>query len=272
MNTRAFTLALVIAGIAVFMVYTYIEDQKSALISRYGTETTVVIAKRDIKELELLDDTKVSIMNIPQNFASPGSFKKIDDIENTMATVPIMKGEQITKPRITYPGAKTGLSRQVSMGKRAVAIQITERQAVSKLIKPGDRVDILAPIDISNGRKDMQKTNTILQDVLVLSTGKAMTNALPIYGVKTPKEIRSMNAQVYEGYSTVTLELGPYEAQKLIFLLVYSGSRPWLALRNNNDKARVRIKSTDIFDVIGEEGRAEAKAFFQEQNKRRGGQ
>ena len=272
MNTRAFTLALVIAGIAVFMVYTYIEDQKSALISRYGTEVSVVVAKRDIKELELLDDTKVAIKTFPKNFASPGSFSTIKGIENTMATVPIMKGEQITKPRVTYPGAKTGLSRQVSIGKRAIAIEITERQAVSKLIKPGDRVDVLAPIDFSNGRKDLQKTNTILQDVLVLSTGKSMTNAIPIYGVKTPKEIRKMNAQVYERYDTVTLELTPYEAQKLIFLLSWSGQKPWLALRNNNDKKRVRIKSTDIFDVIGEEGRAEAKGYFQLQNKRRGGQ
>lgn len=92
MNTRAFTLALVIAGIAVFMVYTYIEDQRSALISRYGTEISVVVAKRDIKELELLDDTKVAIKTFPKNFASPGSFSTIKGIENTMATVPIMKG------------------------------------------------------------------------------------------------------------------------------------------------------------------------------------
>lgn len=270
MNTRAFTLALVIAGIAVFMVYTYIEDQKSELFRRYGTNVSVVVAKNDIKELELIDDTKVLIKTVPKSFAMPGSFSDIKGIENTMATVPVMKGEQITKPRITYPGAKTGLSRQVSIGKRAVAIQITERQAVSKLIKPGDRVDILAPIDISNGQKQMQKTNTILQDVLVLSTGRSMTNAIPIYGVKTPREIKKMNAQVYERYDTVTLELTPYEAQKLIFLLVYSGSRPWLALRNNNDKKIVRIKSTDIFDVIGEDGRAEAKAYFEQQNKRRG--
>lgn len=270
MNTRAFSLALVIAGIAVFMVYTYIEDQKAKLIRKYGSETTVVVAKRDIKELELLDDTKVSIQNVPRNYASPGSFRKIDDIFNTMATVPIIKGEQITKPRVTYPGAKTGLSRQVSIGKRAIAIQISERQAVSKLIKPGDRVDVLAPIDISNGRKDMQKTNTILQDVLVLSTGRSITNALPIYGVKTAKSIKQMKAQVYEGYSTVTLELSPYQAQKIIFLISYSAVQPYLSLRNNNDKKIIRIKSTDIFDVIGEDGRGEAKAFFLEQNKKRG--
>jgi pilus assembly protein CpaB len=270
-NTRAFTLALVIAGIAVFMVYTYLEDQKSAYISKYGTEVAIVVAKRDIQELELLDDTMLIVKPVPKSFAAPGSFDNIKALENTMATVPIMAGEQITKPRVTYPGAKTGLSRQVSIGKRAIAIQISERQAVSKLIKPGDRVDILAPIDISNGRKDMQRTSTILQDVLVLSTGKSMTNAIPIYGVKTPREIKKMNAQVYDRYDTVTIELTPYEAQKLVFLTYWTGAKPWLSLRNNNDKDNVRIKSTDIFDVIGEDGRQEAKQYFQEQNKVRGG-
>lgn len=270
MNTRAFSLALIIAGIAVFMVYTYIEDQRTSLISRYGTEVSVIVAKRDIKELELLDDSKVSIKTVPKKFAAPGAFSDIKGIENTMATVPIMQGEQITKPRVTYPGAKTGLSRQVSLGKRAIAIQVTERQAVSKLIKPGDRVDVLAALDYSSGRKDMQIAKTLLQDILVLSTGMSMTNSIPIYGIKTPKRIKAMNAQVFEGYSSVTLELTPYEAQKMIFLQVHFGTRPWLVLRNNNDKNIVRIKSTDLFDVVGEDDRAEAKHFFEQENKKKG--
>jgi len=271
-NTRAFTLALIIAGLAVFMVYTYIEDEKSALFSKYGTDVTVAIASRDINELELLDDKKVTLITVPKSFAAPGHFNDKKSIENKMATVPIMKGEQITKPRVTNPGAKTGLSGQVSRGRRALAIQITERQAVSKLIKPGDRVDILAPVDITNGRKDMQKTSTVLQDILVLSTGKSITNSLPIYGIKTPREIKKMNAQVFSRFNTVTLELTPYQAQKLIWLIAYSGVRPWLSLRNNSDKDIVRIKSTDIFDVIDEDERAEAKNYFLQENKKRGAQ
>ena len=263
MNTRAFTLALIIASFAMFMVYTYIEDRKTDIIKRYGTPTSVIIAKQDIKELDLIDDKSVRIVTMPRSFAAPGHFKTIKEIENTVATTPIMKGEQITKPRVTYPGAKTGLSRQVSVGKRAIAINITERQAVSKLIKPGDRVDVLAAIDFASGRKDWQKTKTIIQDVLVLSTGKSMTNSIPIYGVKTPREIKKVNASTYTHYNTVTLELSPYQVQKLIYLLSYSGYPLFLSLRNNNDKRIVRIKSTDLFDVIGDESEAQkAKSFF----------
>ena len=263
MNTRAFTLALIIAVFAMMMTYTYIEDRKTDIIKRYGTPTSVIIAKKDIQELALIDDKSVGIITVPESFAAPGHFKTIKEVENTVAATPIIKGEQITKPRVTYPGAKTGLARQVSVGKRAMAINITEKQAVSKLIKPGDRVDVLAALDFSSGRKDLQKTKTVIQDAIVLSTGLSMTNAIPIYGVKTPREIKKMNANTYAQYNTVTLELTPYQVQKLIYLLSYSGYPLFLSLRNNNDKKIVRIQATDIFDVIGDESETQAaKTFF----------
>ncbi len=270
MNTRAFTLALIIAALAALMVNTYIDDKETQITQQYGTKTTVVIAKKDIAELELIDDSKVTIKPVPKNFKMPGGFSKISEVENTVATVPIRKGEQITKPRVIFPGARTGLARQVSVGRRAVAIQITENQAVSKLLKPGDRVDVLASINYAPGRKDLQKIKTILQDVLILSTGMSMTNSIPIIGVKVPPVIKKMNVATYSKYNTVTLELDPYEAQKLVYLLTYSGVPPYLTLRNNNDKKIERIRGIKIFDVLGAEDAAEAKAFFNEKNKGRG--
>lgn len=264
MNTRALTLALVIAGFAMMMVYTYIEDQKSVLIKEYGVQSTVVVAKNDINELELIDDSKLEVRTVPANFLSPGHFKTIKELENTIATVPIIKGEQLTKPRVTYPGIKTGLSRQVSVGKRAVAINITEKDAVGRLIKPGDRVDVLTSLDISQGsRKDFQKTKTILQDVLVLSTGMSMTNSIPIYGVETPKVIRTMNLNTYTSYNTITLELDPYDVQKLAFMQSFGNGAISLSLRNNSDKEPVRLKATQIYDLLGDDAQ-EAKTFFAE--------
>jgi len=260
MNTRAFTLALVIALGAMFMVYTYIEDQKGRIIKRYGVESSAVFAKVDINALELIDDSKVIVKSVPQSMLSPGHFKTIKEVQNTVASVPILKGEQITKPRLTYPGDKTGLSRQVSVGKRAIAIRITPRQAVSKLIKPGDRVDVLAGITYTV-RPDKKKVKTILQDVLVLSTGFSMTNTIPMIGVKYPQVIKKMKLNTYANYNTVTLELDHYQVQKLLFLTSQLNTTIFLSLRNNNDKQVVRIKSTNIFDVLGEDS-VEAKRFF----------
>lgn len=269
MNTRAFSLALIISLFSMFMVYTYIEDEKSAINQKYGTNSSVVVAKVDIKELELIDDSKVTVQSVPASFVQPGAFRKIDELENTVATMPILKGEQITKPRVTYPGTGTGLSRQVSAGKRAFAMTITDDSAVSRLIKPGDRVDVVAAIDFSAGRKDLQKIMTVLQNVYVLSTGMSITNNIPIFGIQTPREIKAMKVPTYTQYNTITLELDPYQVQKLTHILSYSGRRPMLTLRNNNDNEIIPIKPTRLFDILGDDA-AEARAYFSEQNKQAG--
>jgi pilus assembly protein CpaB len=267
MNSRAFTLSLVIAAVAMFMVYSYISGQEAEWVKKYGKSVSVVKAKVDINELELIDDSKVYMESVPQQFVQPGSFKKLEEVYNTIATVPLKKGEQITAPRVTYPDARTGLSRQVSIGKRAISVQLSEEQAVSKLLKPGDRVDILALVDYAGGRKEYSKVKTILQDVLVLATGLSVTNTIPLIGIKTPEEIKKLNLNTYTNFNTITLELNPYEVQKLIYTVSAAQGRIFLSLRNNDDKQIQRISGTKLFDLLGDDA-AEAKAFFQEQKSR----
>lgn len=275
MNSRAFTTSLILAAVAVMMIYSYIDSRESELISEYGNMTPVVVAREDIKELEIIDDRKVKLENIPAKFQMPGHFKRVEDLYNTIAAVPIKKGEQITVPRVTYPGSQSGLSRQISIGKRALSIQLTESQSVSRLIKPGDRVDILALIDYAAGKREKIKVKTVLQDVLILSTGLYVTNSVPIINLQgdNNSNSRQMKLNTYTNYNTVTLELTPFEVQKLQFLIA-GGANITLSLRNNDDKTIERISGTRLYDVLGEDA-AEAKAYFAEQaareNQRIGG-
>ena len=267
MNSRAFTTSLILALVAVLMIYSYITSRETELVSEYGNPTPVVVAKEDIKELEVIDDRKVVIETIPAKFQMPGRFTRVEDLYNTIAATPIKKGEQITAPRVTYPGAQSGLSRQLSMGKRAYALQVTESQAVSRLMNPGDRIDILAMVDYASGKKDKIKIKTVLQDVLILSTGLYVTNSVPVINVKGDgNESRSMKLNNYTNYNTITLELTPFEVQKMVFL-VSAGSGIYLSLRNNDDKTIERISATRLYDVLGEDA-AEAKSYFAEQAAR----
>lgn len=263
MNSRAFTTSLIIALVAVFMIYSYISSRETELISEYGNTTPVVFAKEDIKELEIIDDRKVYLKNVPKNFQMPGHFSRVEDLYNTIAAVPIKKGEQITVPRVTYPGAQSGLSRQISIGKRALSIQVTEGQAVSRLLKPGDRVDVLALVDYASGKKEKLKVKTVLQDVLILSTGLYVTNSVPLVGMKSESEVRQMKLNTYTNYNTVTLELTPFEVQKMVFM-ISAGSGIYLSLRNNDDKTIERISATRLYDVLGEDAN-EARTYFAEQ-------
>lgn len=267
MNSRAFTLSLIIAGIAIFMVHSYIEGREAKFKQEYGNMVPVVVAKTDIKELELIDDRKVQMITVPRKYRMPGVFDKQEQLYNTIAAMPIKKGEQITKPRITYPGARSGLSRQVSIGKRAMSVQISEGQAVGKLIKPGDRVDILTLIDYAGGRKEKLKVKTVLQDVYILATGLNVTKEIPLVGMKVDKEVRKMNLNNYTNFNTMTMELSPYEVQKMMFL-IKAGTGVYLSLRNNDDKTIERISGTRLYDVLGEDAQ-DAKAYFAEQEAKK---
>ena len=68
MNKKAFSLGLVISLISMFMVITYIEDQSKSLTKKFGLEKTVVIASQDIQELEMIDDSKVTLKTVPASF------------------------------------------------------------------------------------------------------------------------------------------------------------------------------------------------------------
>jgi len=264
MNSRAFSLSLVIALVAVFMMFSYIDSVEKEQLEKYGHPQPVVVAQVDIKELELIDDSKVRIETYPKKFLMPGHLKRIEEVYNTIATVPIRAGEQITAPRVTQPGARTGLAQQISVGKRAYSLNITAGQAVGKLIKPGDRVDIMALISYAPGQLEKMKVKTVLQDVLILSTGYNITNALPAVAIQRDEEIRKMNLNTYTDYNTVTVELSPTEVQKMIYL-INAGSKIHLSLRNNDDKAIEGLASTEIYDVLGEDA-AEAKDYYQKKN------
>lgn len=266
MNSRAFTTSLLLAALAVAMIWSYIESRETELQSDYGNQTPVVIAKEDIKELEIIDDRKVQLVNIPSKFQMPGHFKRVEDLYNTIAAVPIKKGEQITAPRVTYPGSQSGLSRQISIGKRAMSVQVTEGQAVSRLLKPGDRVDVLALVDYASGKKERMKVKTVLQDVLILSTGLYITNSVPIVNIQDEKNSRQLKLNNYTNFNTVTLELSPFEVQKMVFI-ISAGNGIYLSLRNNDDKSIERVSATRLYDVLGEDA-AEAKTYFAEQMAR----
>jgi len=252
MNTRAFTLSLIIAFIAMFMTWSYIDSKENEFAKKYGNLKPVVVAKVNIKELEVIDDSKVQLISVPEKFRMPG-YTNMEEVVNTIAAMPIIKGEQITKPRVTQPGARTGLANQVSIGKRAYALRVDASQSVSKLIKPGDRVDILALFNLEPGKIEKMRVKTVLQDVLVLSTGKKVTNHLPLaYEERSEKDVRRLNLNTYTNFNTVALELTPAEVQKMIFI-VSTGQKVNLSLRNNDDREIDRIPASSVYDVVGRE-------------------
>ncbi|MGZ3683567.1 MAG: Flp pilus assembly protein CpaB [Bdellovibrionota bacterium] len=257
MNNRAFTISFVVAVLAVSMVYSYVSSTEEEFRKMYGTDKPVVVAKRNIKELDMLDETNLTIVAVPNKFVQPGTSASINDFMSALAIAPINEGEQITKTKVTQLGARTGLARQIAVGKRAITVRIGDETGVAKLLKPGDRVDVLSTIDPSgSGNKLFLETRTILQDVLVLATGKYVTNTVP--GILETDPFRQegdktkVNLSTYTAYANITLEVDPFQAQTLVYAA--KNLDIYLSLRNNDDNIKEELGKTMMKDLMGKDG------------------
>lgn len=252
MNNRAFTISLVLAGLAVFMIYSYISSKEEEFKARYGSETAVVVANRDISELSEIHSNMVEIVSKPKKYIEPGFTNTKEEVEGFIAAVPLRKGEQITLNKIIAPGVRTGLSRQITPGKRAISIPVNDVNAVTRLLKPGDRVDIVATIDIPGSQKGQQITKLMLQDVTVLAVGEFVTSQAPRKVEKDELSGKSItkNLNTDRSFSTVTIEVDPVAALQVIHQQNTQGGI-WVVLRNNDDTERVSTTGVNISDVLG---------------------
>lgn len=264
MNNRAFTMSLLMAAVAVFFVYSYVEGVREEYDRRYGAKVVVVKAKADIKEQESLNETMLKFEVVPDEFLEPGAVKfneatteeerkkGIKPLIGAVALVPIRANEQITFNKITEPGMRTGLSPQVAPGRRAVAVPVTEISGVGKLLKPGDRVDLIAVIDAGAG-KENRLARTLFQDLVVLSVGQFVTNNVPrvvdVDSYSGRERVRSLATDT--SYGTVTLEVEPQQAQALALLATSSEHQIILALRNNDDTAPSGTEATTLQEILG---------------------
>ncbi|MDA3798940.1 MAG: Flp pilus assembly protein CpaB [Kiritimatiellae bacterium] len=123
------------------------------------------------------------------------------------------------------------LESMIKPGLRAISINVSGAHAVSGMVRPNNRVDVLGTFSFPSKTVEGELeavTLTVLQDVTVLATGTEMAH-------KRAHNTTGVNGyQPQKSYSTVTLEVTPREAELLTFAQTVQG-RLTLALRNSDD-------------------------------------
>lgn len=261
MNNRALTLSLLMAAVAVFFVYSYVDGIEEATRKKFGTEVIVLKANRDIKEMETINETMIERKPVPKEFLEPSAIKfeandpddkevvkSMKNLVGYIAIVPIRKGEQITYSQLSEPSMRTGLAPQIAPGKRAMSFPVNDVTGVSKLLKPGDRIDIV----IVTG-KDQKVAKTVLQDIVVLATGRAVTNNVPRTVEMDPNTNKEKVKSLVDDFSfaTVTVEVDPTQAPTIALLGQDHDTTSVIVLRNNDDTERTNTNSVTIPDLLG---------------------
>ncbi len=253
-ETRNLWLSILFGVFASFLIYSYSQEKKAEYDKKFGAVKTVVIAKNDIRELEIINETMLETITVPAEYIDPNAIGNKEEIVGKVAAVPIPQKQQISKNLLLIPGADTGISNQVALNKRAVSIPVDEVRGIAKLIRPGDRVDIVVALDTGKGVTQRRESIILMQAVEVLATGVSIVNNIPRLMEMDPngKNITQTNLTGDTKYSTITVEASPKEAQDLIYILSTSPGNIYFTLRNPNDQAAPsRLPSSTVESVLG---------------------
>ncbi len=251
-ETRTLWISVGSALFAVFLLYSYTQDKSAELQKKFGAKQNVVVAIRDINEMETVDETMLKVEEKPMDFVEPGAFSDPEPAVGMIALAPIKMGEQVLQSKVIRPGPVTGLSLQVSPSKRALAVPVNETNAVAKLLNPGDRIDIIAALDVGKGVAQHREVKTLMQDVVVLSTGVRISNELPATLEKQGKDAwQVIPLRGDMNFATITIEASPEESQDLIYLLSTSPGSIFLTLRHPSDHTKKRFPESTIESLLG---------------------
>ncbi|RYZ76471.1 MAG: Flp pilus assembly protein CpaB [Proteobacteria bacterium] len=252
-QTRTLWISVGAALLAIFLLYSWSQEQKTSMAKKFGATKRVVIASQDIAEMETIDESKLDYVEQPVDFIQPLAISEPEGAVGQVAAVPIKKGEQLLQTKLLLPGAETGLSMEISPGKRGIALPVDDIRGVTRLLKPGDRIDIIAALDYGKGTDARREVRTILQDVVVLATGLNVVNKIPrrfeLDG--NGKTVNRINLSANVNFSTITVEAKPEDAQQLVYILATSPGSLFTVLRHPNDRLQAPTRITTVEDVLG---------------------
>lgn len=247
-ESRALWISLGSGLFAAFLLYSYSQEKKAEYDNQMGKTKTIWVAKRNIAELETLDDSLMVAEQRPEAFVEPSAIVDPEEAVGQVAAVPIKAKEQILKTKLLHPGPETGIALQVAPKKRAVTIPIDDARSVAHLIRPGDRVDIFSALDVGKGSTQRRDVIAFMSDVVVLATGVSIMNNIPrSFESDGSKGINQISLIGDTKYSTITIEATPKEAQDLIYIMTTSPGNIYFTLRNPNDREVLgRMPSSNV--------------------------
>lgn len=252
------TLAVsLLMGIVALLITTRYIKQKEAVLNQElqriyegARMVSVVVAADAIPAGTVITRKDLAMLSVFESAA--GSHAVTPDDANFVlgkkTVFPLKRGEVLSWSFIEGGApAASGLSALVTPGLRAVSLPIGGAQAVSGMVRPSDRIDVLGTFSFpSKTQPDVMEnvTLTVLQDVTVLATGQTTARQLA--------SSRDTRAGAGTSYSMVTLEVSAEEAELLVFAQQMRGSLT-LTLRNPGDVTWKRDLPSVNFDHIQNE-------------------
>jgi pilus assembly protein CpaB len=136
----------------------------------------IVVAAKDIPARSKITQDELTITKraVDQNNPlEPGAISDPKQVDGDVALITIPAGSTITETKVGR-APDIGVTGRLKPGQRAISIPVDRVKAVSGLIQPGDRVDILASVPRGNGVQP--KVVAFLRGILILAINATLEN------------------------------------------------------------------------------------------------
>jgi pilus assembly protein CpaB len=198
-------LALALGILAGVTAWTALRARERNVRDQWQT-VQVLCAKVDVPEGVELSAEMIAVKEMPARFVT-ASFIQADEegtprLESPVGQrvlAPLKAGDPILVSHF-QPSRETELSALIRPKGRAVTIDVQEKNAVGLWVRPNDHVDVIG--SFRDPETQQLRTMTLLQNVVVLATGRVTANTSPA-------------ADEDRRFSTVTLLALPEEAEML---------------------------------------------------------
>ena len=233
--------ALGFAGLSVVLADRHVSEtiarqQAAAKVAPPAT-VPVVVAKFDLIAGEAVSADNMAVRSIPVDFA-PGSALRPEqfDAKAGMRLARALRSGEPLLAEILQPAEPGGLSARVRQGIRALTIAVDDVNAVSGMLRPGDRIDLLfsARAQGTDAGTAVESARVLVQNVPVLATGRQLKPGAD-EGVTRP-------------FTSITVELSPEDATRLV--VAQRTGRITALLRNPDDRFAVSNAPVDAHALM----------------------
>jgi len=175
---------------------------------------------------------ELKLAKIPADLFPHGGFSKVEEVIDRPVVSNILLDEPVLEGRLAARGSGSGLAPIIPPGMRAVSVRVNDVVGVAGFVLPGMRVDVLVTGRPPNYNGTI--TNTVLQNIVVLSAGQTLQPESRGQAINTP---------------VVTLLVTPEQAETLT--LAGNEGHIQLVLRNGADQVTEKTPGRETAELFG---------------------
>ena len=224
-------LAVLVAAVAAYALYTYLKGQETKLTEAVATER-IVVAAVEIPMGTTINMTQVKTTEWPKSSMPQGSFSSTEQVIGRTSTQTFLAGDSITEPKLMPKEGPVGImTYKIPEGHRAMTVGVDQVAGVAGFLNPGNIVDVVL---------------TVLPPGSTLSLSKIVLQNVPVLAIGQIVEQKEGKPVVVP---TVTVDVTPEDTEKLA--VASTQGKLQLVLRRLGDKEVAKTTGATVTKVIG---------------------